>query len=255
MALTEIFQFPTVKKVIFQIRFPNLFYLDSKIGDFQMKIMKDFPKSGVITRKQFIVANYDSNIKSIEFDKINESEEVNKIWQFKDTNDTTINILSDSVDISSTYHKTYNNIGSNYKFRDIVKKVIDNFIDIVKIPIISRIGLRYIDVCPIIEKNNEGIKKLYNSVFPYKRFDASEVIDMKFRTTVKKSNQYLHYSEDINPEDGSYKLILNYDGFALDINTENYLAVLDSLHDLVADEFQNTLKKPIIEYMRTGELK
>ena len=31
MAINEVFPNPTVKKVIFQIRFPNLFFIESKI--------------------------------------------------------------------------------------------------------------------------------------------------------------------------------------------------------------------------------
>ena len=34
----EIYPNPTVKRVIFQARFPNLFYLESKIGDLQLLV-------------------------------------------------------------------------------------------------------------------------------------------------------------------------------------------------------------------------
>jgi len=45
MQINEVFPNPTVKQVIFQIRFPNLFYLESKIGEYQLKIMQRFPES------------------------------------------------------------------------------------------------------------------------------------------------------------------------------------------------------------------
>ena len=32
MGIKEIFSFPTVKQVIFQIRYPNLFIIENKIG-------------------------------------------------------------------------------------------------------------------------------------------------------------------------------------------------------------------------------
>jgi hypothetical protein len=51
MVIKEIFPNPTVKQVIFQIRFPNLFYIENKIGDFQLKIMKEFPKSAIAISK------------------------------------------------------------------------------------------------------------------------------------------------------------------------------------------------------------
>ena len=49
--MPEIFSNPTVKKVIFQIRFPNLFFIENKIGDFQLKIMGMFPESKLIFRR------------------------------------------------------------------------------------------------------------------------------------------------------------------------------------------------------------
>jgi hypothetical protein len=44
----EVFPNPTVKTVIFQIRYPNLFYIESRIGDIQVKIMDDFPESSLL---------------------------------------------------------------------------------------------------------------------------------------------------------------------------------------------------------------
>ena len=48
MSINEIFPKPTVTQVIFQIRFPNLFFIENKIGDLQLKIMKEFPHSKLI---------------------------------------------------------------------------------------------------------------------------------------------------------------------------------------------------------------
>ena len=33
MPIHEVFPSPTVKQVIFQVRFPNLFYLESRMGE------------------------------------------------------------------------------------------------------------------------------------------------------------------------------------------------------------------------------
>lgn len=38
MPINEVFVNPTVKQVIFQVKFPNLFFIESKIGDIQLKI-------------------------------------------------------------------------------------------------------------------------------------------------------------------------------------------------------------------------
>jgi len=47
MAIAEIFPNPTVKSVFFEVRFPNLFYLEAKIGDLQLKVLaRMFHKPG-----------------------------------------------------------------------------------------------------------------------------------------------------------------------------------------------------------------
>ena len=63
MSINEVFPNPTVKQVIFQIRFPNLFYMENKIGDLQLKIMKEFPQSALILRRQILLADIGSETK------------------------------------------------------------------------------------------------------------------------------------------------------------------------------------------------
>ena len=53
----EIFPNPTVKQVVFQIVFPNLFYIENKIGELQLKIMTEFPESTLLHRRQFAWAD------------------------------------------------------------------------------------------------------------------------------------------------------------------------------------------------------
>ena len=66
MAIDEMFPNPTVKQVIFQITFPNLFYIENKIGAFQLKIMKEFPQSTLLFRRQVLFADVGSESKLAE---------------------------------------------------------------------------------------------------------------------------------------------------------------------------------------------
>ena len=50
----EVFPYPLVKSVAFEMRFPNLFYLANHIGDFQVKIMKESPESKMLYRRQLL---------------------------------------------------------------------------------------------------------------------------------------------------------------------------------------------------------
>jgi uncharacterized protein (TIGR04255 family) len=250
--INEIFPNPTLKMVIFQIRFPNLFYMENKIGDLQLKIMEIFPKSDLLFRRQIVFADFGPNIKVEDIPL--EQETGKKIWQFKSEKNFQLNVLSDSMDITSEYHKTYN-LGDGEKFRDVIKFVLDNFFEVTQIPIINRIGLRYIDECPIPSKDNETFKSYYNSVFPLDRFSFSEVDEMDFKTVIQRGEYHLRYIESLRRINNEYKLILDFDGFAQDIAPKNCLRVLDKLHDMVSEEYERTIKDPVYEYMRqTKEL-
>jgi hypothetical protein len=62
MVINEVFPNPTVKQVIFQIRYPNLFYIENKIGDFQLKVMREFPESALIMKQRVIFAEFGPNV-------------------------------------------------------------------------------------------------------------------------------------------------------------------------------------------------
>ncbi len=249
MTINEIFPNPTVKQVIFQIRFPNLFYIENKIGDLQLKIMKEFPQSALLFRRQFIFVDKGPEG---EFEKIPEEldkESGKKIWKFESPKNFELNVLADSLDISSRYHKTYN-LGRENKFRDIIEFVLNNFFEVISIPVINRIGLRYIDECPISSKNNDTFKSYYNSTFPLDRFNLADTKELDFKTVVKKGEYYLRYIESLQEIEGQYKLILDFDGYAENISPEDYLGVTDNLHEIISEEYERTIKGPVYEYMK-----
>jgi hypothetical protein len=51
----EVYPNPVAKNVSFEVRFPNLFFIEGRIGDFQVRVMKDFPQSELIHRRGFIM--------------------------------------------------------------------------------------------------------------------------------------------------------------------------------------------------------
>lgn len=247
MRITEVFPNPTVKQVIFQITFPNLFYIESKIGDLQLQLMDQFPESGIIFRRQVVVADVGAGVQLK--DVVNEDDiTAKKIWEFK-SDINVLHILTDSLDISSEYYKTYNNEGSP-KFREAIALVLDKFLGIMKLPTIQRVGLRYIDECPIAAKDNDSFQSYYQSVFPLGRFPISEAEEMDFKTLAVKGDYRLRYIESLRLIDGQWKLILDFDGFATNVRSGDCLAVTDSLHDMISEEYQRTIRDPVYEYMR-----
>ena len=248
MSINEVFPNPTVKQVIFQIKFPNLFSIENKIGDIQLEIMKEFPESAQLFRKHVVFTDLGPEAKAEDF-RLNE-DITRKIWQFKSKNNCVLNILTNSLDISSNFHKTYNNPNSEYKFRDTIQFVLDTFIRITKIPVINRIGLRYIDECPIKSLSNRSFKSYYNTTFPLNRFAIENAVEMDFKARVRKDNYFIQYIESLQINEDKYNLVLDFDGYAENLEPSNYLKVTDDLHDLILSEYENTIKQPVYDYMK-----
>ena len=248
MTNDEIFPNPTVKEVAFEIRFPNLFYIENKIGELQLKIMEEFPDSSLIFKAPIAFTNVGSK-GEYSLPPGFEEEVGNKIWEFESEKDYKLNISSNSVVIISKYHKTYN-LDNEDKFRDIIEFVVDSFLEVMPIPTINRIGLRYIDECPLPIKDNETFSKYYNSVFPIERFNLSDASEMDFKTMIKVEDYYLRYVESLQKVDDEYKLILDFDGFAEKIDPNEYLEVTDALHEIIVQEYFETINEPVLEHMR-----
>lgn len=249
MVIQEIFPNPTVKQVIFQIKFPNLFYIEKLIGDFQMKIMSEFPQSSILYRKPLLFSNVGGKNKAIDIQKDLGKEDGEKIWQFKSDKNVQLSVLNNSLDITSQYHKTYDLDGAD-KFKDIIEFVLKNFFEIISVPIIERIGLRYIDECPIPSKDNSTFRSYYNSVFPLERFNLADVDEIDFKTIIKKGQYSLRYAESLQKIEDQHKLILDFDGFALNISAENCILVTDDLHKMISEEYVKTIREPVYEHMR-----
>lgn len=246
MVITEIFPKPTVKQVAFELRYPNLFYLENKIGDFQIKIMKEYPTSSLLFRRHLLLADLGPKAKLKPVDE----EATKKVWEFKSENKITLNITTNSLSMVSEHHKTYNLEGAD-KFRDAIEFVLNSFIEVMAIPLLKRIGLRYIDECPLPTKDNDTFTAYYNSVFQVDRFDIADAKEMQFMTVCKRGEHNIRYIETLfKDNDDKYKYILDFDGFANNIQAENCLTVTDELHRIISAEYERTIKEPVYEYMR-----
>lgn len=249
MAINEVFPNPTVKKVIFQIRFPNLFYIENKIGEFQARIIKEFSESSLIYRRQMVFADVGPGAKFEELPRDISEDTSNKIWQFKSEKNIVLSVLSNSLDLSSEYHKTYNQ-GNEDKFRDSIDFVLSNFFEVTLIPKISRIGIRYIDECIFPSEDKKEFQSYYNSTFPFNRFKLADTEEMNLRIVIRKGKYKLRYIEFIKETEGKKSLILDFDSYTTNIFSDSYLEVTDKLHEIISNEFDNTIKEPVKEIMR-----
>jgi len=251
----KVYRKPTVKKVIFQIKFSNLFIIENRIGEFQAKILKRFPDSSFTIRRELLFADVGPEFK---LEHIPSKETVGKkIWRFNSNDKYELNVLTNSLDITSKHHKSYYGYEDNDAFRDIIQFVMDNFLNVIPLEIIKRIGLRYIDEAPIPSLETETFKEWYNTAFPLKRFKLDEIGTMVFQVLNVKRGKYelnfretIQHEKDVKTDELKLKYYLDFDGYAGNIITDDYLKVLDDLHRLIHNEWSvNTIKDPVKEWM------
>jgi uncharacterized protein (TIGR04255 family) len=248
MAINEVFSNPIVKQVIFQITFPNLFFLEDKIGDFQLSIMNQFPNSELINRTEFFYADVGPEIDENRVEKNIKKRTGAKIWKFTNADNVIVNVTTNSLDISSTSHKTYNNEGSDYKFRDTITFVVEAFLAITKIPIILRMGLRYTDEISIDEVNKDIYLSYLNTAFNTDKFDPQNAKNIQYAITTTIEDIGLNYKEILNSKEK--KILLDFDGFLVNIPAVDFIQRADQIHTLLSNEFERTIKEPVYEIMR-----
>jgi len=250
MSIKEVFKNPTVKQVLFQIIYPSFFGIESKIGDLQIKIMEKFPKSALLIQNRFLIAQGINN-GPIENQQ---GTQTKKIWQFKtQEEDVTVNISSDTLDIISEKHKTYNNESADNKFRDTIKYVMDKFLELIPLIMVTRIGLRYIDECPLPDAlTKASFYEYYNSFMNLSGIeDLSSVELLDFTSMIRKSELVLRYKETLQKADGKYKYLLDFDGQISNFSASLYLGKSDEIHEMISDWYERAIKEPVIKIMQS----
>lgn len=255
---TKKYKKPTVKTVIFQIRFSNLFMIENIIGEFQANILEKFPESHFTVRRELLFADVGPEF---QMEEIIPKETVGgrKIWSFKSMDDKyVLNVLTNSIDITSKKHKSYSGTQENEGFRDIIEFVIESFKKLVPIKVIKRIGLRYTDETPVPpELGKETFENWYNTALPLKRFKLDNVGSMFVEVlNIKRDGYEFNYRERISyeaikgSEEKQLKYFLDFDAYAGNITTDEILNVTDKLHDIIHDEWENnTIKQPVKDWM------
>lgn len=251
MAINEVFSNPTVEQVIFQILFPNYFGIEKIIGDFQLEIMSKFPKSKLLYKQQFAILQ-----SKPEEDK---SSLPTKIWQFKtEKEDITLNISSDSLDISSEKHKTYNNsnVSSDERFREIIIFVVDRFLKLAPIKNLLRMGLRYIDNCPLPDPlTKESFLSYYNSSLHLDNLKITDINTISILKSeiwfVKSNNIFITFREQLNREEKRY--VLDFDGKMGMLKTDDYLSRLDQIHMDISNTYETMIKEPVFKIMKQSK--
>ena len=251
MAINKIFKNPTVKQVIFQIQFPNLFYLENKIPDIQLDIISMFPESALIVQSPFAITIGNNPIAPQE----SENDAIAyKAWEFRNANGYELSVTSTTLSISSKLHKTYNNRDGEHRFRETIEFVLGAFEKHIKFPIINRIGLRYIDECPLPEKTTALYADYFNTAFNLEKNPIEQINEMRLYIVKDVGDCKIIYQENYLPLNAPKIVVLDFDGYKQNVEFQDCLITTDKLHSIISDEYENSIKKPIFDYMEGGRL-
>ena len=251
MPIDEVFPNPTVRQVIFQVRFPSFFSMESLVGDYQKRIIGRFPESKLMFARRLVLVNNISELNIDEQkDKLGESESVEKFWNFDSGTGVALNVRTNSLDMTSTEHKTYANERHEPRFKDLIELAIGNFLEVTGIPLFSRIGLRYINECPVPGRDTGAFRDFYNTTLCLERFPLEDAREVRLTARVARGDSFLTFRESFDGADDDAKLILDLDAYANDVPVEDYLAVTDRLHELISAEFEARIRGPVYDHMR-----
>ena len=158
------------------------------------------------------------------------------------------------MSIDSTVHKTYNNDGE-VKLRELIVFCLDAFKNHVNLPYVNRVGLRYINECPLQEKSTKTYNETIVSGIQTNKFAIENIDEMHVRVIhnvgdgIKLIYQEFFDANSILKE----RLNLDIDGFLTNVLFEDCIDVTDKIHSAIEDEFFGTLKEPVLSYMKGNE--
>jgi len=253
MAPNEVFPTPLVKLVAFEIRFPNLFFLEGRIGEFQVQVMKDFPQSDLVHRRNLmIIAGNAENPQVQELAKQQSADTIERIWQFKAESGARLEISTRNLVLMSEKHTSY--YEGEKSFRSMVEKAVTEFFNLTQLPIVQRVGLRYVNECPLFDKTTETFMQCYNSILPVEKFRLENLSRADCIAVAKSGDMQIQHAESLRLATPTGDiLVLDLDASTENIASDKVITTTDHLHGMIADEFQNVIKKPILDFMRRGK--
>jgi uncharacterized protein (TIGR04255 family) len=253
MTTEEIFPNPTVKQVVFQVRYPELFFLEGKIGDLQMRIMDEFPESSLFVRRQLLLTDIGPEKSLEDLDIPPELQEgTRKVWVFKSPKGYDLSVLTDSWSISSLVHKTWNQGDDVSKtFRYAIGRILTAFQEVTQVPKYTRVGLRYIDDCPLPPtRSTLAFNRYYQSTLPLQRFSLEDAVQLSTTAVVARDGVTLRFAENVSFEGDEPKMTLDFDASATEVPASNCLDVADQLHRVISAEYKESIKDPVKKIMR-----
>jgi uncharacterized protein (TIGR04255 family) len=125
-----------------------------------------------------------------------------------------------------------------------------HFLERVPMKKFSRVGIRYIDRCPLELRTNEYFKNYYNPVINIDKYNVESIQESQVLIRTKMPDYFLLFQCAIKQVEDKYYYFLDYDGYGNDIEVGKYLAVTDKLQKAIKEEYLNHITEEFKNYMR-----
>jgi uncharacterized protein (TIGR04255 family) len=239
----EVFPNAPLVEVAYEVRFPSLFYIPQAIGEFQIKIMDDFPKASQLLTTQFAIENGQPKFPD-------GAGKATSSWQFEnETGKTKVIVKLDRLSIISQEYNSYDH-PSGMKFRDVINRIVTEFLQTFHIKKFARIGLRYVDHCPLDEKTNQYFTNYYVPKFDIDNYKIEDLIENHIVMRTRRDKYNILIQCRIAKVENDYKYMMDFDGYAENVDSASFLSVTDELRKLDRSEFLSSITENFKQYMR-----
>jgi uncharacterized protein (TIGR04255 family) len=228
-------------EVAFEARFSTLYSIPKKIDEFQQLIFEEFDKSNELKLQGVTLQPNQEPVLEAEL-----------AWEFihKD-GDPIIRLFKNKIIVFSKAYSSYDAPEGN-SYKDRISYTIERFESLFKINKFTRMGLRYINTFEVEEKSNDWLERYFKPLYDLEKYPMQDTLEFKFALRIKREKANLVIQGGYISKD-NLKYVLDFDAYKEDCRTEDYLNVLNDLHDSIKSEFKSTITEEMQE--KLGVLK
>lgn len=222
-------------EVAFEARFPILFFIPKRLGEFQELIIEEFDKSSEI------------KFQNISIQPNQEPEfAMDQAWEFAHKDgDPVIRLFKDKIVIFSKLYTSYEG-SSGKSYKNCINYSLEKFNQIFKINKFTRIGLRYINTFDVEEESTDWLKSYFHPLYNLEKYPIQDTLEFKFALRIKREKANLVIQSGYIRKDG-LKYILDFDAYKEECRTIDFPNALDDLHASIKSEFDSLITEEMKE--------
>jgi hypothetical protein len=163
---------------------------------------------------------------------------------YLERNNISMTLYQGYLSLLSQPHTTYK-LNDSLRFRDVIEAVSKSFFKTAALSSTEQIGLEYQNIIPLPSCDDAVLRSYCNSALPTVKFGLAD--KMMLTALVRRGEFELNYKEELRMPKGTTEcsLVLHLGAYASNINVNDCMNTTDQLYDIISDEFEKTIRKPV----------